>query len=123
MVLLLFTILRWIFFVIHRSSFPALGSGDVVMIIVQGLRFDMMTIVVTNAAWIALALMPVPWRRERWWRRSLAVLFVITNGALLLLCCLDLPFYGFNGKRLTRDVLGQTGAGLRELPTMALHYW
>ncbi|MEO8591639.1 MAG: sulfatase-like hydrolase/transferase [Flavobacteriales bacterium] len=122
-VLVLFTALRWVFFAVHHASFPALEVGQFMVIIVQGLRFDAMTITVANAVWIILCLLPVPWANAAWWRRSLAILFVVVNGTLLLLCCIDLPYYGFNGKRLTSDVLGQTGAGLRELPAMALNYW
>lgn len=122
-VLLLFTLLRWIFFWSYRSSFPEFDLGVLFWTTLQGLRFDAMTIVIANALWIVLSLLPLPWSERNGWQRALAVLFAITNIALLLVCCLDLPYYGFNGKRLTSDVLGQTGAGLRELPGMLLRYW
>ena len=123
MVLLLLTLLRWIFFWVYRSSFPELDPGQFFWITLQGLRFDAMTIVVANALWIVLSLVPLPWSEKKAWQRTLAVLFVVANAALLVVCCLDLPYYGFNGKRLTSDVLGQTGAGFRELPGMLLRYW
>lgn len=123
MLLLLFTLLRWLFLVIYRSSFPALEAGQAIVITLQGMRFDAMTIVVANAPWIILSLLPLSWSQRSWWRRVLATLFIIVNGTLLLIVLIDLPFYGFNGKRMTRDVLGQTAAGWRELPTMMLNYW
>lgn len=122
-VLLLFSVLRWIFFWTYRSSFPEMDMGQLLWVTLQGLRFDAMTIVIANALWMLLALLPLPWSEKKWWQRTLAGLFVLTNSALLLICCLDLPYYGFNGKRLTSDVLGQTGAGLRELPGMLVRYW
>ena len=123
LVLLLFMLLRLVFLVTYRSSFTDLHGAQLLMVMLQGLRFDAMTIVLANAWWIALSLMPFPWTERAWWQRLLALFFVLMNVMLLLLCCIDLPYYGFNGKRLTSDVLGQTGAGLRELPGMMLHYW
>ncbi len=123
LVLLLFSALRLVFLAIYHSSFTDPGGAQLAIALLQGLRFDAMTIVVANAWWIALSLMPFPWSERAWWQRALAVLFAVVNGFLLILCCVDLPYYGFNGKRLTSDVLGQTGAGLRELPGMMLHYW
>ena len=55
--------------------------------------------------------------------RTRTTLFAIVNSIVLMLIVIDLPFYGFNGKRMTRDVLGQTAAGWRELPTMMVNYW
>lgn len=121
--LLLFTALRWLFFVIYRSSFPALDAEQAFAITIQGLRFDAMTIVVANGLWIVLSLLPLPWGQAKWWQRVLAIVFVMVNAIVLLIVVIDLPFYGFNGKRMTRDVLGQTAAGWRELPTMMLNYW
>ncbi len=123
LVLLIFTVLRWIFFIAYGSSFPALNAGAFFWVNAQGLRFDAVTIVLANALWIMLSLLPVPWEQRAWWRGALRMLFIVVNCALIWVCCLDLPFYGFNGKRLTSDVLGQAEAGLRELPGMMIRYW
>ncbi|MBP7408952.1 MAG: hypothetical protein KA941_09360, partial [Flavobacteriales bacterium] len=86
MVLLLLTLLRWIFFWVYRSSFPELDPGQFFWITLQGLRFDAMTIVVANALWIVLSLVPLPWSEKKAWQRTLAVLFVVANAALLVVC-------------------------------------
>lgn len=122
-VMLVLTVLRWIFYLANRASFPGVGAADVTMIALQGLRFDAMTVTVANALWIVLVLLPLPWHERRGWRLFLRILFVVVNVALLMLCCIDLAYFGFNGKRLTRDLLGQAGAGLRELPGMAIRFW
>ncbi|HRH38021.1 MAG TPA: hypothetical protein PK760_06735, partial [Flavobacteriales bacterium] len=122
-VLLLFTALRWIFYFTYRTSFPFTEEGTLFWTIIQGLRFDAMTIVLANAPWVVPSLFPWPWSDRRVWRLALRILFVVVNALVLLVCCIDLPFYGFNGKRLTSDALGQTEAGLRELPSMMLNYW
>ncbi|MBL0126192.1 MAG: sulfatase-like hydrolase/transferase [Flavobacteriales bacterium] len=122
-VLLLFTALRWVFFFTYRNSFPDPEASTFLWLTIQGLRFDAMTIVIANGPWILLSLLPIPWSGNNRWRSVLRILFLTVNIGLLLVCCLDLPYYGFNGKRLSSDVLGQVGAGLRELPTMLVRYW
>ena len=121
--LILLSLLRALFFIANRSAFAAPPLDQGFMIAVQGLRFDAMTLVIANALWILLVLLPFPWRERGWWRIALRTLFITANTAVLFFCCIDLAYYGFNGKRLSRDILGQTGVGLRELPGMALRYW
>jgi len=122
-VLLLFAVQRWIFFGAYREQFPVLNGSSLFWAVLQGLRFDAMTVVVANALWIVLELLPFPWRSRKAWTTGMRFLFLAVNIVLLLICCIDLAYFGFNGKRLTADILGQTGAGLRELPSMLLNYW
>jgi len=122
-VLFLLSLVRVVFLLAHRASFPALSISEAIAMFAQGIRFDAMTVVIANAPLILLSLLPVPWRQARWHGRLLFTLFVAMNGAVLLLCCIDLPLYGFTGKRITRDILGMADAGLRELPVSMLRYW
>jgi phosphoglycerol transferase MdoB-like AlkP superfamily enzyme len=122
-VLLALTLLRWVFYFANRVSFPGLSFGEALLVTLHGLRFDAMTIVVANALLILLHLLPWSGRGQRGYQRMLFVLFLVVNIAVLLIVAIDLPFFGFNGKRITRDVLGQAGAGFREMPTFIIHYW
>lgn len=121
--LALMTVLRWVFYAVHWDHFPDLTVSAFSWIAIQGLRFDAMTLTIANAPWIVLRLLPFPWGERPWWNRSLTATFLTIDLALLFLCCADLPFYGFNGKRITRDLLGQADAGMRELPGMLVRYW
>ncbi len=122
-VLALLTVLRWVFFIANRSAFPELLPIDALRVSLQGLRFDAMTVVLANGLLIVLHLLPLAWRSGARYQRMLFALFMVVNTLLLLLVAIDLPFYGFNGKRITRDVLGHAGTGLRELPAFLVHYW
>lgn len=122
-VLALLTVLRWVFFIANRSAFPELMPIDALRVSVQGLRFDAMTVVLANGLLIVLHLLPLKWRSGKGYRRMLFTLFMVVNTLLLLLVAIDLPFYGFNGKRITRDVLGHAGTGGRQLPVFLVHYW
>jgi hypothetical protein len=122
-VLLLFTLLRILFFITNRGDFPGIPAWTALVVLAQGLRFDLMTVVVANALFILFHLLPHPWRERRGYQCGLFGLFMVVNSVLLFLCCIDLPFYGFNGKRITRDVLGQAGAGFRGLFFFTINYW
>ncbi len=122
-VLLLLTLVRLLFLLVHHAAFPALSAAEGGSVLLHGARFDAMSIVVANAPLILLSLLPFPWRAAPWHARLLLVLFVLINGAVLFICCIDLPLYGFTGKRVTRDVLGMADAGLRELPVSVVRYW
>ena len=119
----LLALLRGLFLLVHHAQFTVQHPAELVQVLVQGARFDAMTIVVANAPLILLLLLPHPWRGHRHVRRAGLVLFVSVNALLLLLCCIDLPFFGFNGKRITRDVLGHAATGWRELPGFLVRYW
>lgn len=122
-VLLAMALLRWIFFIANRLSFPGLSFGEALLVTLHGLRFDAMVIVIANALLIVLHLLPWRGRGERGYQRMLFGVFLVVNSTLLLICCIDLAFFGFNGKRITRDVLGQVEAGVRELPTFIITFW
>ncbi len=122
-VLLLLTALRWVFFAAQHAAFPAIHAGQVLRVVLQGLRFDAMTLTLANVPFILLSLWPGALRERPAYRTLLFTLFLLVNGAVLFLCCMDMPLYGFTGKRITRDVLDQATAGLRELPLSVLRYW
>lgn len=115
--------LRWIFFWANSGHFPSITAWDAFLISVQGLRFDAMTVVAVNALFILLSLLPIPARSSQWYRRSLFVIFISLNAVMLLICCIDLAYFGFTGKRITRDVLGMAGPGLRQMPAFMLRFW
>lgn len=122
LVLGLLTALRALFMWIYRADFPGLAGVQLVHVFLQGLRFDLATLVLWNAPVILLHVLPLPWRGSILWRRTVFGLFLLLNGLLFLACSIDLAFFGFNHKRITSDLLGQLGAGVRNLPSFMLHY-
>ena len=64
LVLLLLMVLRCVFFLANKALFPSLGAGEAGMVLLQGYRFDAMTIVLVNALFILLHLLPFAWRER-----------------------------------------------------------
>ncbi len=122
-VMVILALLRWVFYLINKADFPPMSFSLAASIAAQGSRYDAMTVVLANVPLILLHLLPLPWRGTLRYQRGLFVLYLVVNSLLLFLCSLDIPFYGFNGKRITRDLLGQADAGLRGMPFFLLHYW
>ncbi len=124
LVVLLLGLLRLVFWFLYRTSFGNVPPGQVPQVLLQGLRFDVATVVIWNAPLILLFLLPVRWRDSRAGRRVFRTGFMLINGLLLAVCCIDLIYFGFNHKRVGRDLLGQLGAGTRNLPSfLADHGW
>lgn len=120
----LLTALRLLFFLVYRHLFPALPPGQGLQVLLQGFRFDLATITWWNIPFILLHLLPLPWRNTRLAQRLLFSWFMVANGLLFLVCTIDLAFFGFNLKRVGRDLLGQLGPGIRNLPSfLADHTW
>lgn len=123
LVVLLLSGLRLLFYLIYRGSFPPMPAEQVWQVALQGLRFDVATVVIWNAPLILLHLLPFRWRNARACQRLLFTGFMLINGALLLVCSIDLAFFGFNNKRVSRDLLGQLDAGVRNLPSFLVDYY
>lgn len=120
--LLMLSVLRWLFFMIYRADFPGITAAQALQVAIQGLRFDVATLVLWNAPVILLHVLPLPWRQGRMFQRVLFAVYMVINGVLLLICSIDLAFFGFNNKRVSSDLLGQLGAGVRNLPSFMVDY-
>lgn len=124
LVLGLLMVLRLLFFLAHRQQFIHMPLGQWPQVLLQGLRFDAATVVLWNAPLIAVQLLGWPWLGGPKAQRVLRLAFMIVNGLLLLVCSIDLAFFGFNNKRVGRDLLMQLGPGTRNLPALlAGHGW
>ncbi len=122
LLLVLLSGLRVLFFFVFHAHFPPLPGAQGWHVALQGLRFDLATVVLWNAPFILLHLLPLAWRGTRAAQRLLFTWYMVVNGILLLLCCIDLVYFGFNNKRIGRDLLGQLGPGTRNLPSFLLDY-
>lgn len=81
---------------ISASELPALLKG--------ALRFDTVSILYANAAWILLSLFPHPFRERRWYRNLLYGYYVTVNSLLLVgLNLADAVYFRYTQKRFTAD--------------------
>jgi len=103
-VLLLFVISRALFFILNRHLFEWIDLPQFAGILFLGLRFDMSGVVITNALFILLVCLPMPFVTKRHFQKLLFLVFMITNGAAFLVNSSDIIYYRFINKRSTSDL-------------------
>ena len=73
-----------------------------------GLVFDLSAILVTNAPYIVLMLLPLHWKeRWRWWQPLCKWLFVVVNIVALALCLADAAYFPYTMRRTTTTVFSE----------------
>ena len=126
LLLLFYTIVRALFLVFNASYFSGLGFGDLLLAFINGIRFDISTLVILNIPVIALHFFPFRFFYTRFYQRFIKVIFMLINIPCLLINCVDFGYFRFTFRRTTVDVLGiLTGGGdiFRTLPVMIKDFW
>ncbi len=126
--LLLYALCRLLFYWFNHSSFSDLHLSELLSILFFSVRFDLSVIILSNALFIALYLLPFPIRERKWYRITLKTLFIAVNSIAILANCADLIYFQFTLKRTTADVFhffdGEAGNDLgRLLPLFLKDYW
>ena len=92
-----------------------------------GLVFDTSAILVTNAPYIVLMLLPLHWKeRWTWWQKMCKWLFVSVNTLCLSLCLADAAYFPFTMRRTTTTVFTEfqnEGNLWSIIGIEALHHW
>jgi len=100
-VMILFTICRMIFLTVNFSSFTVLSREEILTIFSAGLIFDLSAVLYTNLLYIAMALLPVPWKRSNGYGNVMKCVFVVTNFLAVFANLGDTVYYPFANRRTT----------------------
>lgn len=128
LLLFLYTICRLLFYWFNYFYFSDISFGQLLLILLSGLRFDLSVIILSNSIFILLYLFPLPFREHLFYRKLLLFLFILVNSTAILANCIDLIYFQFTMKRTTADVFnffnGEMGNDLgRLLPLFLKDYW
>ena len=121
-----FSFCRVMFTILNAGHFKDLGLGEYLKLALYGLRFDISVILMLNAAYFLLLLLPGRLLQYKWWNAVLDVLFIAVNALALAFEFADWRYYPFTLKRATSDVLGMVGRKgdfLIQLPHFFVDYW
>lgn len=102
--LLLLWLSRLLFYLFNLQYFSHLGAGEVLRILVFGLRFEVATLFMLNAPFIILMTLPLAVRKYRLWRFSAMFLYLLANSIGLMTNIADIVYYRFTFKRMTADI-------------------
>lgn len=110
MLLLLYTLIRLLFYYFNHGLFPSVSWSQWPLVILQGMRFDITALLYLNAIPVLLQLIPIGLSKNSWYDVFQKVLFILFNLFGLILALTDIAFYPFNLKRLDSEVLGLLGS-------------
>lgn len=122
-ILLLFSICRFLFYLFNISSFSESDAADIASAFLYGIRFDISAIVYFNLLFISLHLIPNPYREKTFYRFFMKLTFFVFNAFAYLLNIIDFEYFKFTKKRTTFDVFGMKSDFLPLLPEYLKDYW
>jgi len=117
---------RLAFLLTNAGYFETAGFGDIMQAFIAGLRFDLAVILMINLPFTLFHLFPVSFFYKNGTQTFLKYLFFIGNLPFLLLNCVDLEYFRFQGKRTTADLFQLFGMGddmKNTLPQMIIDFW
>lgn len=126
LLLLFYTVSRALFLVFNAAYFSGLGFGDLILAFINGIRFDISTLVILNVPVIALHFFPFRFFYSSGYQKLIKALFMVINIPCLLINCIDFAYFGFTFRRTTFDVLGILSGGgdiFNTLPSMIKDFW
>ena len=121
--ILMFTLLRLVFFWVNADFFPESAFTEVFRITFFGVRFDLSALVYCNGLFILGHLIPFPFRATRWFQLLLKILFLIVNLPLILVSLIDMKYFQFSLKRSTIEVFGFRDDAMELGPAIITDYW
>lgn len=99
LVLLIFAIIRVLFYLHNQSFLPVESGSDFFVYLFHAIRFDLSSVIYINSLLILGMLLPIQRRREPWYQRILKITFVLTNGVALIFELVDIAYFPFNLRR------------------------
>ena len=121
-VLLALTITRIIFYYNNSGSF----SNVTIIDWFSGVWFDVVTVALIFLPFISLAILPFPFRENRWYKLVQKITFLVPFLGAIALNLIDAEYFNFTQKRSTADLFSLVSAGndiAQLLTTFIKDFW
>jgi len=126
LLVLMYQLCRLSFLLANFNYFSASDPIHIFSAFVSGIRFDLNAIILLNLPFIFIHLLPIKMFFLTLNQTLLKVLFFVVNIPSILLNCIDLEYFKYQGKRTTADLFQLFGMGddmKNNLPRMAMDFW
>jgi phosphoglycerol transferase MdoB-like AlkP superfamily enzyme len=123
---LIYFLLRIIFLIIYYPSFRFGNLKGVMMAFITSLRFDTSAIILSNAPFIFLSLLPFVFFYHKTYQWLLLIFYTAINTFFVFANCVDLIFFRFVRKRMTADIFDFIALGddtKNVFPSLLRDYW
>lgn len=97
--ILLYQICRSFFYAYNYSAFDPIEIESLPLILKGSLRFDLSAIMYTNVLFIAMFLLPFPFRANKAYQTTGKIIFVVVNSICVFANLADAAFFPFSMKR------------------------
>ncbi len=121
--LVIYSVLRIGFYLMNMNLFHDITSSDWLVIIFQGIRFDITALIYLNIIVIILQAIPLPIRKNSVYNLVQKIIFVGFNLIGIIISLVDVAFYKFNLKRIDSEILGLVGTLPTMIGTFLMEYW
>lgn len=101
----IYTLSRWVFYLFNAAQF----ADPNVRVWLQGIRFDIVIILLLNCLYFIPNLLPCSFIKNRIFRKVEDWLMVVINSIALLVNLIDTCYYPFSMRRMTGDIFGFMG--------------
>lgn len=120
--LIVYMICRILFFTFNRDLFPELSVGEFLLVMLNGLRYDIASIIYINGILIIMHILPIAARETSLYQRIIKILFYLCNGLALFLEAGDFIYFRYGLKRTSTHELGLAN-DTSVLPMVMKDYW
>ena len=107
MLLLVYALLRYGFYAFNSSQFPQVSGGELLTMMLGGVKFDIVALLYINILYILLLAIPVPFKYHGTYQKLCKWVFVVSNSIGIALNLIDYAYYPFTLKRTTGTVIDQ----------------
>jgi phosphoglycerol transferase MdoB-like AlkP superfamily enzyme len=125
-VYLVYFLCRLLFFAANKGYFPSVTTLQFVEDCIFGMRFDSFSIVIANALFILLSLLPFQFFYNKGYQKLLLWIFMVCNTIFMAFNCVDIGYYPFIKKRTTSEIFNQMGGQtdvIKLLPRFLVDFW
>ena len=105
--LIIYSSLRLAFYIINIELFPTIEPLELMVMMVGGLKFDLVALLYINSLYILLQIAPVRWRYKPAYQGFSKWLFLGSNAVGIALNLVDFVYYRYTLKRTTASVFDQ----------------
>ncbi|MBQ3709080.1 MAG: sulfatase-like hydrolase/transferase [Bacteroidales bacterium] len=104
MVLLLFSVSRWLIYLFNTDFFHHLTLGQALRLYLTGMRFDLVVIAYANLPLILYYCLPFKFIYKKGLQSVMGFYFIFVNSVIILLNMVDVIYFRFIGKRMTSEL-------------------
>jgi arylsulfatase A-like enzyme len=95
---------RILIYFFNLSGFTDIGTGEFLVLLFTGLRFDFVSLAILNSPILLVSSIPLKYKYTKFWQALTQTAFYVINGLAFTANFIDIVYFRFTQKRMTIDV-------------------